>query len=355
MSREAKPWFYKQTGWWMAWIGGRKQKLAKGKANKKAAKDRLEELRVEARKNPPPGNPDQTVASVIETYQEFENRRLAPSTAATRGVYLQSFAEVHGWRLVCDSAPLHLKGWLNSHPEWKSDWTKNGAIRYVQIAFNWAAENKLIPTNPFKGVTHREGQPRRNTTPEEFHRILRGTVGRGRKRPTPGMRIREVLYFLWLTGCRPGEASHLRWSNVDFDRGLVVIMEHKTSKTQKVPKPRIIPMHAAVVRLLHRIRKRNEGDLVFLTHRKTPWNKDSLGLRIRRARKIANVPDDAKLYGLRHAFGTRAIVNGVGVKTLSELLGHTTTRMSERYVHLAGQYAHLADAMSQVNARRRGA
>jgi integrase len=169
------------------------------------------------------------------------------------------------------------------------------------------------------------------------------------------MRIREVLYFLWLTGCRPGEASHLRWSNVDFDRGLVVIMEHKTSKTQKVPKPRIIPMHAAVVRLLHRIRKRNEGDLVFLTHRKTPWNKDSLGLRIRRARKIANVPDDAKLYGLRHAFGTRAIVNGVGVKTLSELLGHTTTRMSERYVHLAGQYAHLADAMSQVNARRRGA
>jgi hypothetical protein len=44
MSRQAKPWFYKQTGWWMAWIGGRKKKLAQGRANKRAARDRLEEL-----------------------------------------------------------------------------------------------------------------------------------------------------------------------------------------------------------------------------------------------------------------------------------------------------------------------
>ena len=31
MARIAKPWFYKQTGWWMAYVGGQKTKLAKGK------------------------------------------------------------------------------------------------------------------------------------------------------------------------------------------------------------------------------------------------------------------------------------------------------------------------------------
>jgi integrase len=248
-----------------------------------------------------------------------------------------------------------MREWLNSHPKWKSDWTKNGAVRNVQVAFNWAVENKLIPANPFKGVTHREGPPRRNMTPEEFRSILRATVGRGGKRPTPGMRFREILYFLWFTGCRPSEASHLRWSNVDFGRGLIILTEHKTARTQKNYRPRIIPMHPVVVKLLHRIRKRNEGELVFLTYRKTGWNKDTLAQRIRRSREIAGVADDAKLYGTRHAFGTRAVLNNVPIKTLSELLGHTTTRMSERYVHLAGQYAHLADAMSQVNARRQGA
>lgn len=29
MARIAKPWFYKQTGWWMAYVGGQKMKLAK--------------------------------------------------------------------------------------------------------------------------------------------------------------------------------------------------------------------------------------------------------------------------------------------------------------------------------------
>ena len=28
MSRQAKPWFYNQTGWWMAWLDGKKVKLA---------------------------------------------------------------------------------------------------------------------------------------------------------------------------------------------------------------------------------------------------------------------------------------------------------------------------------------
>ena len=70
---------------------------------------------------------------------------------------------------------------------------------------------------------------------------------------------------------------------------------------------------------------------------------------MRDLREAAGVPGDAKLYGLRHAFGTRAVLRGVDIKTLAELLGHTTTKMSEHYVHLAGQRAHLADAMAKVN------
>jgi site-specific recombinase XerD len=70
---------------------------------------------------------------------------------------------------------------------------------------------------------------------------------------------------------------------------------------------------------------------------------------MQRARKTAGIPDDAKLYGLRHAFGTRAIINGVDIKTLAELLGHSSTRMSEHYVHIAGKVPHLLDAMRKVS------
>jgi hypothetical protein len=140
MARTARPWFYKQTGWWMAYVNGRKEKLAEGRGNKKQAVIRLKELQLQVLTNPAPESPEQTVASVIEGYQDFASRRLAASTVAMRWPYLQSFAEKHGWRLVSQCRPEHIDQWLDEHPGWKSDWTKNSAIRNVQVAFNWAVK-----------------------------------------------------------------------------------------------------------------------------------------------------------------------------------------------------------------------
>jgi integrase len=187
--------------------------------------------------------------------------------------------------------------------------------------------------------------------------MLRGTAGRSfRKRPGPGARFRQLLVFLWYTGCRPQEAAELWWSDVNFDENVIVLTEHKTIRTQSQPRPRVIPMDPVVIKLLRWIQRLEQpGDRVFLTFRRTPWDNHNLSHRIRRAREVAGLPADAKLYGIRHAFGTRGVINQCDLKTLSALMGHTTTRMTEYYVHLAGQRAHLASAMRLVNARRRGA
>jgi len=327
MGRTAKPWFYRQTGWWMVWLDGRKMKLAKGRESKKAAEQRLLELRYQASKNPDPDSPDQTVASVIETYQGFAKKRLASSTLEVRSPYLQSFAESHGWRLIGECRPHHMEAWIDRHPEWMSDWTKCSAISNVQAAFNWAARAGLIAKNPFKGVVHRPGAPRRDITREEFWALLRASAGRATKaRPSPGARFREVLFFLWYTGCRPKEAATLKWSSIDFRKKVIVLERHKTVRTQRDPRPRIIPVHPVVEKLLRRIRDRKEGEHIFLTYRGTPWTRYSLAQRIRRARRKSGISDEVKLYGVRHAFGTRGIVNGCDIKTLAELKGHTTNR-----------------------------
>jgi len=139
MARTAKPWFNKQKNCWMVWLGGKRVKLAEGRKNKKAATNRYDALRFEAPHNPHPDEPVQTVASVID------------------------------------------------HPQWKSDWTKSSALRNIQACFNWAARKGLIERNPFRGVTHRGGEPRRNLTDEEFQAILRSTTcGWKRRKPAPG-------------------------------------------------------------------------------------------------------------------------------------------------------------------------
>jgi integrase len=113
-------------------------------------------------------------------------------------------------------------------------------------------------------------------TQQEFQAILRASGGKKWKKPTPGARFRRILLYLWLTGCRPSEAAVLTWDNVDFERRLVTLKEHKTSRTQKTPRPRIIPLHPVLVKRLRWIERQDEGHTVFLSHRRAPWDKDTL-------------------------------------------------------------------------------
>lgn len=368
MARTARPWFYRQTGWWMVYLNGQKVKLAKGREHRDAAQRKLHELLYLRDTNPAPDSGWHTVASIIELYLKLNHNRYCERALEERRRYLQLFAEAHGWRLVTDRdcLPIHVEQWLADHPEWKSDWTKAQIVTTIMRPFNWAAKKRLIPANPFRGVEQSTGEPRRPLTEAEFQALLRASFVRGqrrrpkmhfpsdwkrRRRPSAAARFRQVLIFLRFTGCRPGELCRLEWSDIDLDNQVIVLRRHKTSK--KTKKPRIIPLHPVVLKLLIHLRRRQESDrLVFLTHRRTPWNRSNLSLRVRRAREAAGIPSDAKLYGLRHAFGTRSIVNGVDIKTLAELMGHTTTRMTEHYLHLAGQRAHLAAAMLRANDHR---
>jgi hypothetical protein len=116
VARKAKPWFYRQSGWWMAYVGGKKEKLAFGRANKKAAEIKLHELQLVASANVAAEQPDQTVASVIEHYLAYAVDVLAESTQAMRFPYLQSFAEQHRWRRIVDCRPSHMREWVKDQP-----------------------------------------------------------------------------------------------------------------------------------------------------------------------------------------------------------------------------------------------
>ena len=172
---------------------------------------------------------------------------------------------------------------------------------------------------------------------------------------TSGRRLRECLRFIKLTGARPKELRDLLWSDIDVEAGVARLKRHKTSK--KTRKDRVIPLTAPVASLLRHLADRDGTDgPVFKTIHGGAWARNSLAQKIKRLCDRAAVPDEATLYGLRHRFGTRAIMNGVDLKILSELLGHSTTRTTEHYVHTAKEYDHLRVAMMErVNQAKGGA
>lgn len=365
MPRQAHPWFRRSDGWWYVKINGKPEKLVKGRRKKSAAVDRWHELMLERASNPPPDATEHTVASIIDLYLSHSKRSYAPESYSVRKHYLQAFAEAHGFRLVRDCLPIHLTTWLDAHPKWASDWTLGNVVNIVRRPFNWAVQQGVLALNPFRSVKRRLGEPRRPVTEEEFRALLRATNRklpegwkrvRPPKRPSPGARFRQMLLFLRFTGARTGEMTVLTWDDVDLEKGIAVLRKHKTSRTQRVPAPRVIHLVPTVVRLLRYIRKYQKpgAKRIFVTMRGTPWHHKNLALRMRRLRKRAKLPDDVKLYGIRHQFGTQSIVNGVDIKTLAELMGHRSTKMTEHYVHLAGRQEHLAAAMQRAVASHRG-
>lgn len=279
-----------------------------------------------------------TVRAVVEAYLSNVRNKIAVRTFEDREHSLECFCSAHGDLAVTDSKPFHLRLWVDAQEQYKSDWTRKRVIGTVQTCFTWAAKLGLIDRNPFWGVSNRCGKRGRPLTDGEFHALLSLT----------SPLFRRVLTFLRYTGARPGEMAVARWTDLKIDHekgmGWIVLQEHKSIRTQRDPKPRIIALHPVIVRLLIWLRRKATAESIFVNARGNSWQRSALSLRICRIRKKAKLPKDAKLYGTRHLFATAAIMNGVDLKTLSELLGHSTTRMSEHYLHLAGQHQHLADA-----------
>src|SRR5438552_18538578 len=57
--------------------------------------------------------------------------------------------------------------------------------------------------------------------------------------------------------------------------------------------------------------------------------------------------DDVNFHTLRHTFASWAVMRGVTLKELQELLGHASLAMTMRYAHLAPE--HLRTAVSRLD------
>jgi len=91
-------------------------------------------------------------------------------------------------------------------------------------------------------------------------------------------------------------------------------------------------------------------DNVFPNDIGLPWDHESLSHAFIRVRKSANLPADCYLYGLRHAFAVRALMNDVSIKAVSLLLGHGDVSTTEHYLTaLGGRTDFLADALEKAN------
>jgi integrase len=275
---------------------------------------------------------------VIESFLAWSRPRLSADTMRNYDWYGESFAERWGYLAASSLAPYHVTTWV-SEKGW-SGTTEYNARRSIFRVFSWASDEKLLGTNPLRGMKRSKPLPRgRAMNDAEYRTLLRNEKYIG---------FRQFLFALRNTGCRPKEARDLTWENVRDDRW--VLPKHKT--VHKTKKPGVIYLNTAMRKLMTVLRRSANGPYVFVNCHGKPWTMNAVRLRITRIKGVTDLRKDVCAYLLRHQFGTESIVNGVDVATVAELMGHSSLEMiSSVYLHLAEQHGHLQGAVEQATAR----
>lgn len=165
------------------------------------------------------------------------------------------------------------------------------------------------------------------------------------------LNIRKLCILLTLyTGLRIGEVCGLKWENIDFENHALYVKRtiqrvkcddgiKKTKLIESTPKSkssiRKVPIPAFIVDLL---KKYYTNDEDFILSGSTKLYDPRL-LENSFSRLIKKVGlKKIKYHALRHTFATRSIEAGVDIKTLSELLGHSTVDITlKTYVHTSDE------------------
>lgn len=159
------------------------------------------------------------------------------------------------------------------------------------------------------------------------------------------MNLEKLGILLCLsTGLRLGELCALRWEDFDFQAGTLRVQrsvqriwvggqEAKTRLVEDSPKTvcsrREIPVAEELLVLLERFRRPG----VYVFGKSRPLEPRTCQNRFRRYLEKAGIAY-RNFHVLRHTFATNCIEQGMDVKCLSELLGHSDVRITlNRYVH----------------------
>ena len=279
-----------------------------------------------------------TVADVFDWYRANSPTRIQTGTGERERLRLyKMLAEVIGPVSCSECRPHHLLTFINERAS-ENAWTRRRWNATLQRPFNYATRLGLIPNNPFKGLAFPEGENGRDWTDDEYRALLRAAK--------PHMR--RVIVMIRFSGMRPGEVRGLEWKHVDVAAGAIVLDKHKT--VAKTKKSRLIPLNTVTVKLLAWLRRNHlpRARQIFLNSFFRPWSCKALTKTVQAIREKVGLGDDVKLHGGRHTFATGAILAGVDVGTLAELLGHGRIMTTQRYVHLAGKVDHLSDAMERA-------
>lgn len=276
----------------------------------------------------------------------------------------------------------HLRKFLDK--ESLNETSRDTYLRHLNVFFRWAKKERLIEANPAealkertKGVRKQKRLPKYLTEKQVStlieHLLKAGAnpngdgereeeaegkeVKKSKTRsngsasaegspheggagdgPNPNQWLADIVTFTVNTGLRRGEVCSLRWGAISLSERKVEVRNSHGFKAKSGEERTIFLAGDALAVIERRAAERTSDDetaFVFTRPDGTPLNGDFLSKQFRKYADDAKLPKGSTFHGLRHTFGSWAVMRGMDIYRLMEVMGHSSIEVTRRYAHLA--------------------
>lgn len=151
------------------------------------------------------------------------------------------------------------------------------------------------------------------------------------------LRDRAIFEALYSTGCRISEMTAVKWGEIDFRRGTLVV-------TGKGSKDRLVILGEPALKALAELRGKamarnaavaSDGSDVFLSDRLMKISPRFVERRMKRYLAETGLPTDLTPHKLRHSFATHLLDGGADLRSVQEMLGHASLSTTQIYTHVS--------------------
>lgn len=286
--------------------------LIDGKAETRQAKLKRETKEKDSRANRP------TIARLWELYLEGKSIK---GLATDKNRFEKHLAPHFADKIPAEIDPLSIDRLRMNMGKTYAPATVANTLELLRRIINFGVNRGLCETPKFKiRLPKVDNLQTEDLTQEQLQRLLR-TLGE-----TENQAVAQIMTLALFTGMRKGEILKLQWTDLDYERGFIMMRDPKGGLGQ------LIPMNPQARELLQRLPQ--ESSYVF------PGRDGGQRVELRRAaRKIikeAGLPDCFRaMHGLRHAYASMLASSGqVDIYTLQKLMTHKSASMTARYAHL---------------------
>jgi integrase/recombinase XerD len=151
--------------------------------------------------------------------------------------------------------------------------------------------------------------------------------------------MKLIFIVQYASGLRINELLSITLSDIDFESCTLKIFETKTKKERVVQIGEVGAKYLKI--FIDEIRPKvcydhNASDIVFLSyHEGKTLNDNTVNRYLKAFCKKAGITKAVTCHCFRHSYGTHLLENGLGIKEVSDLMGHRDLTSTEQYTRLS--------------------